>query len=416
MSVAILSLGTELVRGELVNGNARWLAEAVSDEGLEVSEIACVGDHPAQIVETLARLGHKQRFIVCTGGLGPTTDDVTTAAAAEVLGKPLVLDAHSLERIKQRFQRFGRSMEASNQKQALFPEGARVLDNLDGTAPGFAIRIGEADAYFLPGVPHEMRLMFESYVRPALASTQVSFVHQVRLNTFGRREAAINDMLDGIENEFGVELGYRAHFPEIQVKVLARAASAQPARALAEHAALAVEERLGSELVFSRGEETLPQAVGRLLEKESLLLGLAESCTGGLCAELFTRHAGASQHFAGAVVCYADQVKQRTLGVPGELLAAHGAVSQPVAEAMARGVCQALGVRLGLAITGIAGPSGATPEKPVGLVHLALCHDNSIFHAEHVFPGERWQVQWRAAFTGLSMLRQRLLETAGAQD
>lgn len=405
MTIAILSLGTEIIRGELVNTNAQWLAEALSDDGFEVSEMVSVGDDLTQIRDSLERLASHNQAIVCTGGLGPTTDDVTTEAVAALVSRPLELDQPSLERIRERFRRFGRPLAPSNEKQALFPQGSRVLENLEGTAPGFAIAIGQAQAFFMPGVPREMRAMFERHVRQALPRPEGSYLHQVRLNTFGLPESNVNDQLAGIAAEHGVLLGYRAHFPEIQVKVLARGTTLAKARERAEAGAAAVHARLGNTVVFSRGIHSLPEVVGQLVEEHGLMFGLAESCTGGLVAELLTAHAGASNYFAGGVVCYSNQVKQQVLGVPRELLEIHGAVSQPVAEAMARGACRALGVPLALALTGVAGPAGGSDEKPVGTVHIAVASGTELVHDKSFFPGTRRQIQLRAAYKGLGMVR-----------
>ncbi len=408
MTVAVLSLGTEIIRGELVNTNAQWLAEAISDEGHEVSEILCIGDDRAAIADALRRLARVNDTILCTGGLGPTSDDVTTEAAAEVVGAELVLDLASLERIRERFKRAGRQMASSNEKQALFPKGSEVLDNLEGTAPGFALTLAGARAFFLPGVPHEMRGMFERHVRPVLAQTGPGYLHQARLNTFGLPESAVNDQLAGIESEFGVQLGYRAHFPEIQVKVLAHGADQRAATARAELALAEVRRRLGEEVVFGSGKTTLAQAVGEELRARGMMLGLAESCTGGLVAQLLTENAGASDYFMGGVVCYSNRIKEQLLGVPARLLEEHGAVSGEVAEAMARGACRSLDVPLALAITGIAGPAGGNADKPVGLVHLAVCHGSTLVHERSIFPGDRRRVQFYAAFKGLGMLRRVL--------
>ena len=405
MSIAIVSLGTEVVRGELVNTNSQWLAEAVSDDGHEVTELVSVADDRRQIIDCLTRLSERSTAIVCTGGLGPTTDDLTTEVVAEMLGQPLVLDEASLESIRERFRRAGRTMAPSNEKQARFPSGARILSNAEGTAPGFAVPIGRAQAFFMPGVPREMRTMFERHVRAALPRASDDYVHQIRLNTFGQPESTVNDALEGIEAEHGIVLGYRAHFPEIQVKVLARGPNKQAAEARAEGAADAVQQRLGA-LVFSRGTTSLAASVGELLERRGLCLGLAESCTGGLVAQLITENAGSSAYFVGGVVSYANQVKRDVLGVPEELLVAHGAVSQPVAEAMARGARRVLGADVTLALTGIAGPSGGSDDKPVGTVHIAAFDGTTLLHDKSFFPWERRRIQLVSAFRGLSMVRQ----------
>lgn len=405
MSIAIVSLGTEVVRGELVNTNSQWLAEVISDDGFEVSEMVSIADDHSQITDCLRRLAERNDAIVCTGGLGPTTDDLTTEAVAELLGRPLVLDEASLEHIRERFRRAGRPMAPSNEKQARFPQGARILSNPEGTAPGFAVTLGRTEAFFMPGVPREMRAMFEQHVRVRLPRNAGDYVHQIRLNTFGQPESTVNDALQGLEVEHGVVLGYRAHFPEIQVKVLARGANKEAAEARAAQAADAVQQRLGP-IVFSRGTLSLAGAVGGLLERRGLLLGLAESCTGGLVAQLVTENAGSSAYFAGGVVSYSNQVKRDVLGVSDELLASHGAVSQPVAETMALGARRVLHAGVALALTGIAGPSGGSDQKPVGTVHIAAFDGTTMLHDSSCFPGNRKQIQLRAAFRGLSMVRQ----------
>jgi len=406
MSIAIVSLGTEVVRGELLNTNSQWLAEAISDAGFEVSEMVSVADDRAQIALCLRRLAEHNDAILCTGGLGPTTDDVTTDAVADLLGRELVLDEASLEQIRERFRRAGRSMAASNEKQARFPAGARILSNPEGTAPGFALTIGRAEAYFMPGVPREMRAMFDKHIRGSLPRSHDDYVHQIRLNTFGLPESSVNDALEGIEAEHGIVLGYRAHFPEIQVKVLARGRDKTTAEARAQRAAEAVRERLGSAIVFSSGTTSLAAAVGDVLERRGLMLGLAESCTGGLVAQLITENAGSSAYFAGCVVSYSNRVKHAILGVPEQLIETCGAVSQPVAEAMAQGAHRVLNASVALALTGVAGPSGGSEEKPVGTVHIAVFDGTALLHEKSFFPGTRQQVQLRAAFKGLSLVRQ----------
>jgi len=405
MSIAIVSLGTEVVRGELVNTNSQWLAEAVSDAGHEVSEMVSVADDRSQIIECLARVAARNEAVLCTGGLGPTTDDLTTEAVAEMLGQPLLLDAGSLEHIRERFRRAGRTMAPSNEKQALFPAGARILSNPEGTAPGFAVTVGKAQVFCMPGVPHEMRAMFEMHVRAALPMHGDDYVHQIRLNTFGWPESSVNDALAGVEADHGVILGYRAHFPEIQVKVLARGRDKEAAEARARAAVEVVRERLGA-IVFSSGNTSLAAAVGELLAQRGLMLGLAESCTGGLVAQLITENAGSSAYFAGGVVSYSNQVKQDVLGVPEELLREHGAVSQPVAEAMARGAHRVLNASVALALTGVAGPAGGSTDKPVGTVHIAAFDGTTLIHEKAFFPWDRRRVQLVSAFKGLSLVRQ----------
>jgi len=411
-SAAVLCIGTELTRGELVNTNAAWLAERLTALGLEVTAIDCVDDHAGRIVAALRRLGAEHAALVCTGGLGPTTDDITSEAVAAALGVPLERDADAFQAVRDRMERFGRKMAASNAKQADFPRSSVVLKNDWGTAPGFSIRVERALAFFLPGVPREMHAMFDAHVAPRLrelSGASSERIVQILLRSFGMTESAVNDALSGVEANHGVTLGYRAHFPEIEVKVLARGDDASEIAARARRAADDVRSRLGS-IVYGEGDTTLAEQVGRLLVQRGWLLGAAESCTGGLLSELITERSGSSAFFGGAVVSYENSVKQRLLGVSESLLASEGAVSEAVARAMAEGACRALGVPIAVSITGIAGPTGGTPEKPVGLVHFAV-HTLDGSTARNIsYPGSRAQVRRLSAFAALALCRKVLLE------
>ncbi len=405
MSAAVLCIGTELTRGELVNSNATWLAEALTTIGFEVLAVDCVDDDRSRIEAALTRLSLAHDVLVCTGGLGPTTDDITTECAARLAGVELVRDEASLQSIRDRLARFNRQMALSNAKQADFPRGSRILPNPNGTAPGFELKLNRALAYFMPGVPFEMKAMFESFVEPAITPLLSDRHFQVLLRTFGLPESEVNDRLAGIEAELGVIIGYRATMPEIEVKLLARADSVEAAAALAESGALAVRARLGDEIVFGEGKARFPEAICQLLEAKGLTLALAESCTGGLVSELVTAHAGASNVFRGGAVTYANDAKIALLGVAPELLARFGAVSAEVARAMADGARRAFNADIALALTGIAGPGGGSADKPVGLVHLAVSDANGLSDRRIVFSGNREQVRRRAAFAGLSLVR-----------
>jgi nicotinamide-nucleotide amidase len=281
------------------------------------------------------------------------------------------------------------------------------LPNPRGTAPGFCVRLLGASAYFMPGVPAEMKAMFDTSIAPDLAALVSDSRHQIVLRTFGLPESEVNDRLAGVEASFRVVIGYRASLPEIEVKVLAKAASASEAEACARRAADEVRARLGDH-VYDEGFGSLPESVGTLLASQGLTLAIAESCTGGLAAELVTRVPGASRYFLGSVVTYANQAKTQLLGVPAELIAQHGAVSEPVARAMAEGARLRLGADIGLAFTGIAGPDGGTPEKPVGLVHWAVASARGTEHRERVFIGDRQSIRRRAVFAGFDLIRRSL--------
>jgi nicotinamide-nucleotide amidase len=415
MTSAVLSIGTELTRGEIANTNATWLCEELTLIGHEVTEGAVIPDDRADIRSTLTRLAAGHSVIVSTGGLGPTTDDITSECVASVLGVPLERHAASLEVIRARMAKFGRAVTTSNAKQADFPRGATILPNPNGTAPGFAVDIGKCRAFFMPGVPSEMKPMFANHVAPDLRTLVIGGSYQVRLRTFGMPESAVNDRLAGIEERHGVVIGYRAHFPEIEVKVLARAATPAEAKRVSIAAAEEAKSRLG-DVVYGEGGVDFAESVGALFRERSLTLAVAESCTGGLVARLVTDHPGASEFFRGGIVAYDDSVKTAVLGVPPALVTSRGAVSMEVARAMAEGTRRALGVDVALAVTGLAGPGGATASKAVGDVHLAVATAEGTTDRQLSFPGSRSQVRLLASYAGLSLVRRVVLHGHGGDQ
>jgi nicotinamide-nucleotide amidase len=408
MTCAVFCIGTELTRGELVDTNGPWLAAALTDLGFEVREKATVDDDRARIIDTLRRLASWAKVIVCTGGLGPTTDDMTSAAVAEALGVPVLRDEASLEAIRRRFEKIGRPMSESNAKQADFPEGADVLPNPIGSAPGFRVTIGGATALFMPGVPREMKRMFEEQVVPRIRPLAANDSHQVRLRTFGLPESVVGERLAGVEDTFpGVTIGYRAHFPEIEVKVLARAADDVSARALCEKATAEVRKRL-ADVIYGEGEETFAGVVGRALRSRGYTLAIAESCTGGLVGHMLTREPGASDFLLVDAVTYANSAKTKLLGVDEDVLRGHGAVSSEVAAAMAEGVRRVSGADIALSLTGIAGPSGGTAEKPVGTVYIAVASSKGTIVKHRLLSsfGDRVMIQTLASYAGLQLVRE----------
>jgi nicotinamide-nucleotide amidase len=409
MKAAVLSIGTELTRGEITNTNASWLCEQLTSLGGTVQHVLTIDDDPVRIQNALRDLATSAEVIICTGGLGPTTDDLTAQSVSELLGVPLTTDAASLERIRQMVERRGRQLTASNAKQADLPRGCRVLSNDHGSAPGFAVHITpQCEAYFLPGVPREMRGLFKDHIEADIrAKLGTVRSHQEQLRVFGLPESLVNDALAGVEEAFNVTVGYRAHFPEVLVKALAFRDSDVDAKTASLAAASEISRRLGSD-IYGRGSESLVTVVGKLLHARGWTLGLAESCTGGLVAQMVTKEP-ASHYFRGGIVCYDNDVKRRLLGVSRETLETQGAVSRDTVLEMAKGVREALNADVGIAFSGIAGPSGGTDTKPVGLVHVAVSTPLGVEAREQVFPGDRGQVQLRAAFAGLDLLRRLLL-------
>ncbi len=405
MIAAILSTGTELTRGELLNSNATWLAAELVERGVEVTTIETVADSVERITAAFGRLSASHDLVVCTGGLGPTTDDLTAECLARACGVELEPHEASLRAITEILARLGRSLTDSNAKQALLPKGSRALPNAHGTAPGFTVHLNRARVFCLPGVPSEMKPMFEAHVASLLDSGPGSSLVQLVLRTVGLAESSVSEALGDIEERYGVLLGYRVHFPELAVKVTARREAPGAARQAAETAAEEVRKRLGAYAIFGQGTDTLPGVVKNTLQSREQRLALAESCTGGLTSALLTSVPGASDVFAGAVIAYANEVKHRLLDVPREILESQGAVSEASAIAMAEGARRAMRCDWGLSITGIAGPGGETPQKPLGTVHFAVCGPGLVRHQRRVLPGERERVQRAAAFLALNWLR-----------
>ncbi len=405
MTIAIFTIGTEITRGEIHNTNTGWLAEKLTENGHLVTEMVSVDDDDQALDRTLNRLCAHHEIVICTGGLGPTTDDRTRNSAARVAQVNLVKDEDSFCELKRYLSQKNRPLTPSNKAQVYFPTGSLVLKNHQGTAPGFSLSIKKSQAYFLPGVPQEMRPLFLESVLPNLPSVQNPLAC-IRIHTYGLPEAQLSDLLKDLDS---VTIGYRAANSYVEVKVLAHGKDHPSALHSAEKVAQIIEERLGSH-AYARDNISLPGHVGELLQAQGLSLGLAESCTGGLVSSLITRLAGASRYYNGAICSYQNDVKERLLFVSPETLKKYGAVSQQVAKEMALGARKALACDISLALTGIAGPTGASAEKPVGLVHWAISYKDQLLVKEGVFRGSRKEIQDRAAMAGLWSLRTALYD------
>lgn len=404
MTVALLSIGTEITRGEIVNTHAPWIAAELIASGFNVAAMEAVPDSLEAVASAIRRLTAGYRLVIATGGLGPTTDDLTAAAVARAAGVELVRDESALLAIRRRVEAQGKMMNAGLEKQAFIPAGCEVLPNANGTAPGFIVQLGDTPAFFLPGIPSEMRRMFTEQVLPRVRPTAPNNTFQVRLRTYGLSESAIGLALEGLEaSHAGVTLGCRVHFPEVDVKVHARAASPALAREAALRAAEDAKARLG-DIVYGSEDESFPEIVGRAVRGRGWRLAVGESCTGGLIMQLLTAHP-ASDYLVGGAVTYANSARSRLLGVFEDTLRGHGAVSAEVAAEMAEGARRLCECDVALAVTGIAGPTGGTAAKPVGLAYWAVTHPGGTVVRDRVFRGDREEVQLAAAYAGLDLLR-----------
>ncbi len=413
MIAEILTIGDELLRGEIVDSNKAFLSDRLLSLDVQTHFHASVRDEPADMTDAFHRAAERADVVLVSGGLGPTRDDLTSAVLAESFGKKMVRDEDALAGIRAFFQSVSREMTPNNATQADFPEGAEVLLNPVGTAPGFMLPVEGSVFFCLPGVPREMTRMMDEQVLPRLARrTGVAQVVRARLlRTFGTGESMLDDQLTDIAAADDVALGFRTAFPDNYLRPVARAATAEEAEAKLDRVCQQIRERLGA-IIYGEGDETLSAVVGRLLRERGETLATAESCTGGLIAQRVTDVPGASQVFLGGVVAYANEVKQAVLGVPSEVLEEHGAVSEPTARAMAEGVRERFGATYGIATTGISGPDGGTDEKPVGLVYLALAQASGT-HVEHfVFPLDRARHRELTAQSALDWVRRAALGEA----
>jgi nicotinamide-nucleotide amidase len=378
MKAEILTIGDELLRGEIVDSNKSFLSQRLLTLDIETRWHVTCADDRDDIAEIFRRAADRSDVVLVSGGLGPTRDDLTMEVLANTFGRPLALHPPSLDALRAFFARFGREMAAINEKQAWFPEGADVLENPIGTAPGAMLEVqrekgGGALFFCMPGVPRELYKMMDEQVLPRIAARCriETWQRAALLRTFGIGESNLDEMLRDVALPPGVELGFRTQFPDNHVRPVARAGTEAEAQANLEAACRALRERLGA-LVYAEGEETLENVTGRMLIERRATVAVAESCTGGMIGELLTATPGSSAYFKGGVVAYWNEAKAQLLDVPEAVLAEHGAVSEPTARAMAEGVRRRFDTTIGVATTGIAGPTGGSAGKPVGLVYVAL--------------------------------------------
>jgi nicotinamide-nucleotide amidase len=413
MKTEIISIGSELVSGQALDTNSQWVSRALGALGATVHFHTTIGDDLDEHVAAFRIALDRADLVVATGGLGPTQDDLTRDALAAVAGVPLVEDARSLEAIAAMFARRNRAMAERNRVQALFPEGAVPLPNRVGTAPGVWMTLGKATVACLPGVPGEMRVMFEEQVVPRLrklGGLGRVIVHH-KINLFGKGESDIESAaLDLTARGRTPEVGITASDATISFRITAVADTEPEASRALEPTITLVRDRFG-ELVVGEGSVDVADAAVALLMETGTTLATAESCTGGLIARQITAIPGCSAVFLGGVVSYSNASKVDLVEVPAALIDSHGAVSAEVAAAMAAGVRRRLGTNLGLSVTGVAGPGGGTPQKPVGLVYLGLADALGVETRRLDIGSEqpRDVVQSRAAKSALNWVRLHLL-------
>jgi nicotinamide-nucleotide amidase len=414
VNAEIIAVGSELLTPFRMDTNSLFLTEQINQLGVEIVFKSVVGDDLARLVAAAQHALFRSEIVIFTGGLGPTEDDLTREAVAEALGVSLHRDETVLAAIEQRFAARGWKMSPNNEKQADVLEGGTVLPNSNGTAPGQWLS-GKFDGrerivILLPGPPHELKPLFEAECRerlrsklpPAFLATRVLKVAMLGESQVDARVSPIYKRFEEVQTTILAGPG------EIQLHFKTRAATMEAAQARVDEAADAVEEEL-DDAVYSRNGESLEQIVGYWLQMRNATVAVAESCTGGLLGERITSVSGSSRYFAGGAIVYSNAVKTDLAGVPADMIERHGAVSREVAAALAEGIRYRCEATFGVGITGVAGPTGGTPQKPVGLVFHALASDSGTEVIERNFPGDRKRIRWFATTLALDMVRRTLM-------
>ena len=409
--VEFIVTGDEVMRGTIADTNTAATAAKLYPLGLSLRRTTVVGDRDEDIRRALLETSARADYCIVSGGLGPTSDDLTAACAAQAAGVGMRRDQAWLDHLRTRFAKRmpGRPMPLNNERQADLPETAEMLGNPDGSAPAFALRIDRCTFFFLPGVPREYHRLVDEMVVPRLVKLTGGGVLRTRtLQCYGVSESRLDELVAPIrEAHPEVRFGFRTKFPENHLSLVALANDA----ASAERNLATVERKCREVLggyVYGQDGVTFAQSVGEELARRGQTAACAESCTGGLLTQLLTEVAGSSNWAQGAWVVYSYELKESALGVPKEILEKHGAVSEQVARAMAEGARVRSGATFTLSITGIAGPGGGTPDKPVGTVWVALCGPDGTSARLSTFPGDRGQVRLQSAYGALQLLREAL--------
>ncbi len=409
MNAEIIAVGTELLLGEILNSDTKFLAEELSRLGINVYYQTVVGDNPVRLKGVLQTALKRSDIIITSGGLGPTHDDITKETLAEVMGVGLELHQRSLDDMRAFFGRLRRDMPSVNVKQAMLPKGCMVLKNDHGTAPGGIIQKDGKTAIFLPGPPNELMPMYHNYVFPFLREKCCEIFYSKVLRIFGIGESSVEELLsDYMKTSRNPTIAPYAKSGEVTLRITAKCANEQQGEEMIAPAEARIRAALG-DTVYGTNDDTLFSVVYRELEKRGLTISFAESCTGGMLAQSMTAITGASHVFREGFVTYADEAKEKYLGVRRETLKNHGAVSAQTAEEMAQGLADTSHADICVAVTGIAGPGGGSEQKPVGLVYVAIAAKQRVWHKKLYFIGSRETIRLRTCMEAMDMVRRYLM-------
>ena len=411
LSAEIIAVGSELLTPEKTDTNSLWLTGKLNEIGVEVKLKTIVGDDEARLEETIRDAVKRSDVVITTGGLGPTEDDVTRQVSGRAVGRELIYHDDLEADLRERFRRWGREMPEINKRQAYVIDGAEILPNPNGSAVGMMLEMTDKLFVVLPGPPRELKPMFETFVLPKLKERAGEiYVKRRILRVSGMGESAVDELIAPIYKAYdNVQTSILFSKSEIEVHLSAQVDSEQEADATLEKLAVKIVEALGT-AVFAVNGETLEEIVGKMLTDNGKTLALAESCTGGLIGMRLTDVPGSSGYFLEGAITYSNEAKTRTLGVPKELLDAHGAVSAETAEAMAAGIREKVGSDYGVSVTGIAGPDGGSEEKPVGTVFIGYADSSGTRSLKMTLPGDRFLIRWRSSQAALDYLRRQMLK------
>ncbi|RDY29485.1 competence/damage-inducible protein A [Romboutsia weinsteinii] len=409
MKAEILSVGTEILLGDIVNTNSQYLAQELASLGIDVYYQGTVGDNENRLLGCFEESLKRSDIVIATGGLGPTNDDITKEVAAKFFNQKLELHEPSWDKIQKYFERLGRVATANNKKQAYFPKEAIILENNNGTAPGAIFNKDNKIIIVLPGPPREMKLMFDKSVKPYLLSLTDDILLSKTIRTFGIGESTLeSEVIDIINKQTNPTVAPYAKEMEAILRITAKAKTEEEAELLIDPVLNEIKSRVG-DFIYGEGETTLEEVVAKLLVEKKLTIAVAESCTGGMVSSSLINYPGISQVFMEGCVTYSNEAKMKRLGVKKDTLETYGAVSEETAREMAEGVSKMLNTNIGLSTTGIAGPEGGTDEKPVGLVYVGIYINGKTMVKKYNLSGDRARVRLATTKNLLNDLRVELI-------
>jgi len=407
MKAEIISIGSEILRGQITDTNANFIAKKLVESGIDLEHISAVGDNPESLLSTLKLAFQRSDLIITTGGLGPTEDDITYQTIARALNLKLIKYPEAEENLKKILHKIKIKVSPSNLKQVYLPEGAKIIINQYGTAPAMILEKDNKIICSFPGVPHEMKNLIEENLIPYLKEKfPPSLIKKSKiLKVTGLGESSVNELIrDYINKQTNFSFGIYANPEDIQVQVTTQAPTEKETDKLLQFSVNQLTKILGN-YIYGIDDETLEEVVGKLLKTKKLKVAVAESCTGGMLGEMITRIPGSSEYFQGGVISYNAKIKEDLLKVPPEVIKKYGEVSKEVAQLMAEGVRRCCHIDIGISITGIAGPGGATEKKKVGLVYMALADSKKTITQKHQLFGNRQLIRVRSTRRALNMLR-----------